>query len=298
MASVTRVLNSLSKSVICNVLKAEVKLPIVAANRFYTSGQYENLKVEKRGEKQNVVLIQLHRPKALNALCDALIAELSTVLDEAEADKNVGAIVLTGSEKAFAAGADIKEMQNINTFSDVYNSNFLMGWDRVARCRKPVLAAVNGFALGGGCELAMMCDIIYAGEKAQFGQPEITLGTIPGAGGTQRLVRAIGKSKAMELVLTGYRISAQEAEKAGLVSKVFPPDQLVNEAVKTAEKIASFSKVITAMCKEAVNTGYDLTLTEGIHFEKRLFHATFATHDRKEGMSAFVEKRQPDFKDC
>ncbi|XP_059139627.1 enoyl-CoA hydratase, mitochondrial-like isoform X2 [Physella acuta] len=295
MASVTRVLNSLSKSVICNVLKAEVKLPIVAANRFYTSGQYENLKVEKRGEKQNVVLIQLHRPKALNALCDALIAELSTVLDEAEADKNVGAIVLTGSEKAFAVGADIAEMRQ-KTFNEVFTSDFpVFG---IEKCRKPLIAAVNGHALGGGCELAMMCDIIYAGEKAQFGQPEITLGTIPGAGGTQRLVRAIGKSKAMELVLTGYRISAQEAEKAGLVSKVFPPDQLVNEAVKTAEKIASFSKVITAMCKEAVNTGYDLTLTEGIHFEKRLFHATFATHDRKEGMSAFVEKRQPDFKDC
>ncbi|GFS23759.1 enoyl-CoA hydratase, mitochondrial [Elysia marginata] len=226
--------------------------------------------------------------------------------------RNVGKTLIAQacrSELAFAAptrstrllstaGADIKEMQAMESFSDVYNANFSLAWDRVTKLKKPVLAAVNGFALGGGCELAMMCDIIYAGEKAQFGQPEITLGTIPGAGGTQRLTHAIGKSKAMEMILTGNRISAQEAEKAGLVSKVFPPDQLVNEAVKTAEKMASFSKTIVAICKECVNASYNMTLTEGLHFEKRFFNATFSTHDRKEGMTAFVEKRAPDFKDC
>ncbi|CAL1542796.1 unnamed protein product [Lymnaea stagnalis] len=298
MTTLGRFFTNTSKNLILQVCKAEASLHVNGLNRLYSSGAYENIKVEKKGEKQNVTLIQLHRPKALNALCNALITELGQALDAAEADADVGAIVITGSERAFAAGADIKEMQTMNSFPEVYNSNFLMNWDKVARCRKPVLAAVNGFALGGGCELAMMCDIIYAGEKAQFGQPEITLGTIPGAGGTQRLTRAIGKSKAMEMVLTGNRITAQEAEKAGLVSKVFPPDQLVDEAIKTAEKIASFSKTITAICKESVNTGYDLTLAESIHFEKRLFHATFSTHDRKEGMTAFVEKRAPKFKDC
>lgn len=299
MSTFRRIFTKASKSLILQAHKAEPTFHVnVLLNRFYSSGAYENIRVEKKGEKQNVTLIQLHRPKALNALCNALITELGQALDAAEADKDVGAIVITGSERAFAAGADIKEMQTMNSFPEVYNSNFLTNWDKVARCRKPVVAAVNGFALGGGCELAMMCDIIYAGEKAQFGQPEITLGTIPGAGGTQRLTRAIGKSKAMEMVLTGNRITAQEAEKAGLVSKVFPPDQLVEEAIKTAEKIASFSKTITAICKESVNTGYDLTLAESIHFEKRLFHATFSTHDRKEGMTAFVEKRAPKFQDC
>ncbi|XP_013094999.2 enoyl-CoA hydratase, mitochondrial-like isoform X2 [Biomphalaria glabrata] len=263
--------------------------------RLYSTAQYENIKVEKKGDKQNVLLIQLNRPKALNALCNSLMSELTKALQEAEADKDIGAVVLTGSERAFAVGADIAEMSKM-TFETVVATDFpkLL---RVDFCRKPIIAVVNGYALGGGCELAMMCDIIYAGEKAQFGQPEITLGTIPGAGGTQRLTRAVGKSKAMEMVLTGNRISAQEAEKAGLVSKVFPPDQVVGEALKTAEKIASFSKTIVAMCKEAVNTGYELTLAEAIHFEKRLFHATFATNDRKEGMTAFVEKRSPNFKD-
>uniref|UniRef100_A0A2C9K285 Probable enoyl-CoA hydratase, mitochondrial n=1 Tax=Biomphalaria glabrata TaxID=6526 RepID=A0A2C9K285_BIOGL len=263
--------------------------------RLYSTAQYENIKVEKKGDKQNVLLIQLNRPKALNALCNSLMSELTKALQEAEADKDIGAVVLTGSERAFAVGADIAEMSQM-TFETVVATDFpkLL---RVDFCRKPIIAVVNGYALGGGCELAMMCDIIYAGEKAQFGQPEITLGTIPGAGGTQRLTRAVGKSKAMEMVLTGNRISAQEAEKAGLVSKVFPPDQVVGEALKTAEKIASFSKTIVAMCKEAVNTGYELTLAEAIHFEKRLFHATFATNDRKEGMTAFVEKRSPNFKD-
>uniref|UniRef100_A0A0B6Z799 Probable enoyl-CoA hydratase, mitochondrial n=1 Tax=Arion vulgaris TaxID=1028688 RepID=A0A0B6Z799_9EUPU len=300
MATIGRLLSQFGTGVVRQACRSDYVLPfsICYQCHFYsTSGQYENIKVEKRGEKKNVTLIQLNRPKALNALCTPLIEEINIALSEAEADKDIGAIVITGSEKAFAAGADIKEMQAFNTFSDVYNGNFLEGWDKVTKCVKPVLAAVNGYALGGGCELAMMCDIIYAGEKAQFAQPEITLGTIPGAGGTQRLARAIGKSKAMEMVLTGNRISAQEAEKAGLVSKVFPPDQLVDETIKIAEKIAGHSKIIVAICKECVNKGYEMTLTEATHFEKRMFHSTFSTHDRKEGMTAFVEKRAPVFKD-
>ncbi|XP_050392773.1 enoyl-CoA hydratase, mitochondrial isoform X2 [Patella vulgata] len=259
-------------------------------------GDHEHIKAEKRGQKNNVGFIQLNRPKALNALCDGLMKEVSQVLDEFEKDKEIGCIVLTGSDRAFAAGADIKEMQN-QTFSKVYGGNFLNHWNRVAECKKPVIAAVNGFALGGGCELAMMCDIIYAGEKAQFGQPEISLGTIPGAGGTQRLIRAVGKSKAMELILTADRINAQDAQSSGLVSKVFPVDQLVTETIKQAEKIASFSKLTVAMCKEAVNAANEMSLREGLHFEKRVFHATFATDDRKEGMSAFVEKRPAKFTD-
>lgn len=299
MASFGRVFTQVARSAILQASRIEGNLPFAACTRLHHSGAtYENIKVEMKGEKQNVLLIQLHRPKALNALCDALIEDLSHALDEAEADKDVGAIVITGSDRAFAAGADIKEMQKSESFAQVYNNNFLFKWDRVTQCRKPVLAAVNGFALGGGCELAMMCDIIFAGEKAQFGQPEILLGTIPGAGGTQRLARAVGKSKAMEMVLTGDRITADEAEKAGLVSRVYPVDQLVDETVKKAEKIAGFSKTIVAMCKEAVNAGYNMSLTEGLNLEKRYFHATFSTHDRKEGMTAFVEKRPADFKDC
>ncbi|BFZ02890.1 hypothetical protein BsWGS_05929 [Bradybaena similaris] len=301
MALLRGLLHEIGKRAVLQTCKSDCTLPFSACyqHQFYsTAGQYENIKVERKGTKKNVVLIQLNRPKSLNALCGPLIDDINAALGEAAADKDVGAIVITGSDKAFAAGADIKEMQQIDTFAEVYNQNFLVHWDSIAKCRKPVLAAVNGYALGGGCELAMMCDIIYAGEKAQFGQPEITLGTIPGAGGTQRLTRAIGKSKAMELILTGDRISAHEAEKAGLVSKVFPPDQLVDETIKTAEKIAGFSKTIVALCKESVNKGYEMTLTEGLHFEKRLFHATFATHDRKEGMTAFAEKRPPVFKDC
>uniref|UniRef100_A0A8C6NJM6 Enoyl-CoA hydratase, mitochondrial n=1 Tax=Nothobranchius furzeri TaxID=105023 RepID=A0A8C6NJM6_NOTFU len=258
--------------------------------------QYEYILVEKRGEQSNVGFIQLNRPKALNALCDGLMLEMERALDAFEADADVGAIVITGSERAFAAGADIKEMQN-RTFQECYGGNFLVHWNRVSTVKKPVIAAVNGFALGGGCELAMMCDIIYAGEKAQFGQPEILLGTIPGAGGTQRLTRAVGKSLAMELVLTGDRINAQEAKQSGLVSKIYPVDQLVSEAVKCGEKIAANSKLISTMAKEAVNAAFELTLAEGNRLEKRLFHATFATDDRKEGMTAFVEKRKAHFKD-
>jgi len=269
--------------------------PIHASTRTLSIGTHEYIIVEKRGEKQNVGFVQLNRPKALNALCGGLMEELKQALHTFDQDPDVGAIVLTGSQKAFAAGADIKEMKDLS-FPGTYASGFLKGWDAVANTRKPIIAAVNGFALGGGCEVAMMCDIIYAGEKAKFGQPEILLGTIPGAGGTQRLTQAVGKSKAMEMVLTGdLKISAQEAEKAGLVSKVFPVDTLVDEAVKTAEKIANNSTVIVMMAKEAVNTSYEQTLSQGLETEKRIFHATFATEDRKEGMTAFTEKRPANF---
>ncbi|NP_001004529.1 enoyl-CoA hydratase, mitochondrial [Danio rerio] len=280
------------------LLKHSKLLPsALAATRQSSSGvQYEYILVDKKGEKKNVGFIQLNRPKALNALCDGLMLEVGKALDAFEMDSEVGAIVVTGSEKAFAAGADIKEMQN-RTFQECYGGNFLAHWNRVSTVKKPVIAAVNGFALGGGCEFAMMCDIIYAGEKAQFGQPEILLGTIPGAGGTQRLTRAVGKSLAMEMVLTGDRISAQEAKQSGLVSKIFPVDQLVPEAIKCGEKIAGNSKLVSAMAKESVNAAFELTLAEGSRFEKRLFHATFATEDRKEGMSAFVEKRKAAFQD-
>lgn len=255
---------------------------------------YEFIKVETAGEKKNVGLITLNRPKALNALCNKLMTELNDAVAKLDMDDSVSAIVLTGSEKAFAAGADIKEMQN-NSYSQTIRGNFLAHWDGITRISKPVIAAVNGYALGGGCELAMMCDIIYAGDKAKFGQPEIIIGTIPGAGGTQRLTRAIGKSKAMEMVLTGSQITAEEAEKSGLVSKVFPADKLVAEAVKLGEVIACHSQLIVAMAKESVNTAYETTLREGLHFEKRMFHGTFATADRKEGMTAFIEKRPPKF---
>ncbi|XP_057311454.1 enoyl-CoA hydratase, mitochondrial-like [Hydractinia symbiolongicarpus] len=258
--------------------------------------EYENIVVETVGENKNVGLVSLNRPKALNALCGALFVDLQDALSNLQKDKSIGAVVLTGKGKAFAAGADIKEMQN-KEFSEVIGGNFLDNWNCLTKFEKPIVAAVNGFALGGGCEVAMMCDIIYAGEKAKFGQPEILLGTIPGAGGTQRLTRAVGKSKAMEMCLTGDMITADEALQFGLVSKVVPNDQLLDECVKVASKIAANSKLINALCKEAINKGYNLTLDEGCHFEKRLFHSTFATHDRKEGMTAFVEKRKADFKD-
>ncbi|XP_037015099.2 enoyl-CoA hydratase, mitochondrial [Artibeus jamaicensis] len=268
-----------------------------AVRRPFASGaHFEYIITEKKGKDSNVGLIRLNRPKALNALCDGLIRELNQALEGFEEDQAVGAIVLTGGDKAFAAGADIKEMQN-KSFQECYSTGFLSHWDRIARVKKPVIAAVNGYALGGGCELAMMCDIIYAGEKAQFGQPEILLGTIPGAGGTQRLTRAVGKSLAMEMVLTGDRISAQDAKEAGLVSKVFPVEKLVEEAIQCAEKIASNSKIIAAMAKESVNAAFEMTLTEGNKLEKRLFYLTFATEDRREGMTAFVEKRKGNFKD-
>jgi enoyl-CoA hydratase len=254
---------------------------------------YENIVVEKRGP---VGLITLNRPKAMNALNAALMAELADALDGLEADTGVGAIIITGSEKAFAAGADIKEMKD-KTFVGAYLEDFLTtGWERTASCRKPTIAAVAGFALGGGCELAMMCDIMLAADTAEFGQPEITIGTLPGLGGTQRLTRAIGKAKAMDLCLTGRRMKADEAERAGLVSRIVPADSLIDEAVKTGEKIAALSQPITMMAKEAVNRAFESTLAEGLRYERRLFHAAFATADQKEGMGAFSEKRKPVFK--
>ncbi|XP_046745066.1 uncharacterized protein LOC124410614 isoform X1 [Diprion similis] len=258
------------------------------------TSSYEFIKTEKAGEKQNVAVITLNRPKALNALCDKLVDELGDAVTKFDNDDSIGAVVITGSEKAFAAGADIKEMKD-RSYAQTVKSKMLAGWEDISKASKPIIAAVNGYALGGGCELAMLCDIIYAGEKARFGQPEIVIGTIPGAGGTQRLIRVIGKSKAMEMVLTGNQISAQEAEKAGLVSKIFPPEQLLPEAIKLGEKISTHSPLIVSMAKESVNTAYETTLRQGLQFEKKLFYGTFATADQKEGMTAFVEKRAPKF---
>ena len=253
---------------------------------------YQNIVVETRGRGG---LVTRHPPKALNALCDGLIVELGQALDALEADEGVHVVVITGSEKAFAAGADIKEMKD-RDFIDVYGADFITkGWERVAHCRKPVIAAVAGFALGGGCEMAMMCDIIIAADTAKFGQPEITIGTIPGAGGTQRLTRYVGKSKAMEMCLSGRMMDAAEAERAGLVARVVPAASLMDEAMGLAEKIAGHSLPILMMAKESVNRAYETTLAEGLRFERRLFHATFATQDRREGMDAFAEKRKPAF---
>ena len=254
---------------------------------------YENIIAEKKG---NVGLITLNRPKALNALCDALIKDIGAALDDFESDEDIRAIVITGSERAFAAGADIKEMADYD-YMDVYKNDFITkGWTRVASCRKPTIAAVAGFALGGGCEMAMMCDIMIAADTAKFGQPEITIGTIPGAGGTQRLTRAVGKAKAMEMCLTGRMMDAEEAERAGLVARIVPADSLLDEAMQLAEKIASFSGPVSMNVKESVNKAYEMTLTEGLMFERREFHSTFALEDRAEGMKAFGEKRKPAFK--
>ncbi|BFZ54841.1 putative enoyl-CoA hydratase, mitochondrial [Savitreella phatthalungensis] len=241
-----------------------------------------------------VALIQLNRPKQLNALCSPLFAELNSCLDSIAREHKIGAVVLTGSERAFAAGADIKEMQP-KTFAEVASTDFLVDWAKVARFRKPIVAAVNGFALGGGCELAMMCDILYAGEKATFGQPEIKLGVIPGAGGSQRLTRAAGKSNAMEIILTGRNFSAQEALQWGLVTKIVPVGELVGEAIKTASTIASYGRLSVIAAKEAVNAADELSLQEGLRLERRAFHGLFATKDQKEGMGAFVEKRKAVF---
>lgn len=253
---------------------------------------YETILVETHDA---VGLIRLNRPQALNALNAALVAELGQALAQFDKDEKIGAIVITGSEKAFAAGADIKEMAS-KSYMEAYLGDFLSSWDRVANQRKPVIAAVAGFALGGGCELALMCDFIIAADTAKFGQPEIQLGVMPGAGGTQRLTRYIGKSKAMDMVLTARMMDAAEAERCGLVSRVVPADKLVEEALAAAKKIASFSQPIAMMAKESVNRAFETTLAEGIRFERRLFHAMFASEDQKEGMTAFVEKRKPAFK--
>ncbi len=252
---------------------------------------YQNIQVETRDK---VGLITLDRPKALNALNSELIAELSAALDAFEADTAIGAMVITGSERAFAAGADIKEMQS-KTYMDAYFGDFIAPWERVIHCRKPVIAAVAGFALGGGCELAMMCDILIAAENAKFGQPEIKLGTFPGAGGTQRLPRAIGKAKTMDLILTGRMMDVEEAERAGLVSRVVPLESLLDEALGVAATIAAMSLPSVTMAKEAVNRAYESTLREGVLFERRLFYSTFALEDQKEGMAAFAAKRAPNF---
>jgi enoyl-CoA hydratase len=256
---------------------------------------YENILVETRGKAG---LITLNRPKALNALSPDLMRELGQAVAAFDADEAIGAIVLTGNDKAFAAGADIKAMKDWG-YMDVYKSDYITAeWESVARCRKPVIAAVAGYALGGGCELAMMCDFILAADNAKFGQPEINLGIIPGAGGTQRLPRFVGKSKAMEMVLLGQArmMDAQEAERCGLVSRIVPLAELVDEAVRTAQKIAELSLPIVMMAKESVNRAFETTLTEGVRFERRLFHSAFATEDQKEGMAAFAEKRKPAFK--
>ena len=254
---------------------------------------YKNIILKKEGT--GVGLIQLNRPEALNALNAALIEELSQALDDLEADKDIGAIVITGNEKAFAAGADIKEMQS-NSFMDVYQADFITkDWERIDQCRKPVIAAVAGYALGGGAEIAMMCDMIIAADTAKFGQPEISIGTLPGAGGTQRLTRAVGKSKAMEMCLTGRLMEAEEAERSGLVARIVPADKLLDDALSVAEKISNMSRPMAMMTKEAVKRAFETSLAEGLRFERRMFHASFATEDQKEGMAAFIEKRSPKF---
>jgi len=264
--------------------------------RSFTSeaAKYEMITVEK---KQNVGVITLNRPKVLNALCEQLIKELVNALHIYDRDKDVGAIILTGSKKAFAAGADIKEMSS-RSYMQNYKAPQLFGLaDDILKVQKPIIAAVNGYALGGGCELAMMCDMIIAGDNAKFGQPEITLGTIPGMGGTQRLTRAVGKSKAMEMVLTGKSMDAKQAETSGLVARVVPEDQLFDSAMETASKIASFSKPVVTLAKECVNRAYESSLTEGLLYERRIFYSTFALTDQKEGMKAFVNKTKPVWKD-
>ncbi len=252
---------------------------------------YNTLNLEKRGR---VATITLDRPDALNALNAELISEIGKALDDCEADEHIGCIIITGNEKVFAAGADIKEMQP-KSYMDAYHDDFIAPWDRVAATRKPVIAAVAGHALGGGCELAMMCDFIIAADNAKFGQPEISLGVMPGVGGTQRLTRIIGKSKAMDMCLTGRSMGAEEAERCGLVSRVVPANELIEVVTKAAEKIAEFSMPIAAMTKQSVNRAYETTLAEGIRFERQVFYSMFATEDQKEGMQAFIDKRKAKF---
>ncbi|MEM9619148.1 MAG: enoyl-CoA hydratase [Pseudomonadota bacterium] len=254
---------------------------------------YECILTESEG---GVGVITLNRTEALNAFNRQLMDELTDAVKKFEADDTVGCMVITGSEKAFAAGADIKEMAS-RDYMDVFKEDFITAnWEEVSRTRKPIIAAVNGYALGGGCELALMCDFIIAGDNAKFGQPEISIGAMPGAGGTQRLARFIGKSKAMEMCLTGRMMDAEEAERCGLVSRIVPKGELREEAIRVAKQIAGFSRPIAMLTKEAVNRAYETTLAEGVRFERRVFHSVFATEDQKEGMAAFVEKRKPAFK--
>lgn len=256
------------------------------------ASKYSNIIAEKKGK---VGLVTLNRPKALNALCDPLIEELNDALKDFQNDPEVGSIIITGSPKAFAAGADIKEMADKSSV-DMYTIEKFRTWEEITKIKKPIIAAVSGYALGGGCELAMTCDIILASKSAKFGQPEIKLGTIPGVGGTQRLTKAIGKSRAMELTLTGDFIDSETAEKWGLVSRVVPDESLMEEALKLADKIASFSQPIVAMAKECVNKSFDLSLSEGVNYERKIFYSTFATEDQKIGMKAFIEKANPEWK--
>jgi len=259
-----------------------------------SSSQYEYILVSR--PEPSVLLVTLNRPKSLNALSSPLFKELNQALEDADKDDSIGAMVLTGSERAFAAGADIKEMKD-KQFADVYKNKFLEDWAAITHLRKPLIAAVSGYALGGGCELALMCDVILASPTAKFGQPEINLGVIPGGGGSQRLIHAIGKSRTMELVLTGRTFSAQEAEKWGMISRVVGEgeNEVVQEAVNMAKEIASKSQIAVQAGKEVVNAAYELTLAEGLRFERRIFHGLFATNDQKEGMSAFAEKRKANF---
>ncbi|NHB59016.1 enoyl-CoA hydratase [Acinetobacter shaoyimingii] len=253
---------------------------------------FETIQLEKQ---QGIGLIRLNRPKALNALNSQLIAELNLALDDLERDPQIGCMVITGSEKAFAAGADIKEMVDLS-YPQIYFDDFFHLADRIAERRKPLIAAVSGYALGGGCELALMCDFIYCAENAKFGLPEVTLGVIPGIGGTQRLTRAIGKAKAMEMCLTARQMGAVEAEQSGLVARVFKNDELLDETLKAATTIAEKSLTATMMIKESINRSYEVSLHEGLRFERRIFHSIFATQDQKEGMQAFIEKRTAEFK--
>ncbi|KAK9476507.1 ClpP/crotonase-like domain-containing protein [Lipomyces japonicus] len=282
----------------CTCHKSLNQLPITNRwnkAKFSTSSRslYDHILVNRPAK--GVSLVTLNRPKSLNALFTPLILELNDALQSADSDSSIGAIVITGSERAFAAGADIKEMKD-KTFSEVYEQNFIRNWSEATRVKKPILAAVNGYALGGGCELAMMADIIYAGEKAVFGQPEIKLGIIPGAGGTQRLTRLIGKSRATELILTGKTLNAEQALAWGLVSAIYPPDKLVEETINTATLIASHGRLAVQAAKESINYGLQVGLEDGLLYERKLFYSLFATHDQKEGMSAFIEKRPSKFK--
>ncbi|KRX72148.1 Enoyl-CoA hydratase, mitochondrial, partial [Trichinella sp. T6] len=264
------------------------------------TSNYSFIKCDIVGEESNVGLVQLNRPKQLNALCKPLFAEIACALEGFQNDPAIKAVVITGSDKAFSgsfsieAGADIDEMKNLH-FSDAFKNTALDVWNSVSEFKKPIIAAVRGYALGGGCELAMMCDIVYAAENAQFGQPEVTIGTIPGAGGTQRLIRAVGKSLAMEMILSGARINANEAKAAGLVSKVYPVENVLNEAIATAQRIGKLSPIIVSIAKKSIQKAFETSLKDGLDFERHLFNSTFATEDQKEGMDAFLKKRKPQF---